>query len=147
MNRHYARVVAMQAVYEADFRSDPDIEGIVKRHFSNIGEKGENSDFTRELVEKVFLYHEEIDRQIEKVAPEWPIEQVAIIDRNILRLAICEMLYFETPPKVVINEAIELAKTFGSDNSSKFVNGVLGTVYRSLDKYKDENDEQTAENK
>jgi len=141
MNRHYARVVAMQAIYEADFRSDPDIEGIVKRHFSNIGEKGENLDFTRELVEKVFRHHEEIDQQIEKVAPEWPIEQVAIIDRNILRLAICEMLYFETPPKVIINEAIELAKTFGSESSSKFVNGVLGTVYRSMDKYKEEKDE------
>jgi len=142
MNRHYARVIALQSLYETDFRGTKidTATGIFKRHISNIGEDGENVEFASELIEKATSKESEIDSTIEKIAPEWPIEQVAIIDRNILRLAITELTYFDTPPKVVINEAIELAKTFGAEHSSKFVNGVLGTVYRQSPKYQEESD-------
>lgn len=139
MNRHYARVVALQSLYETDFNVKTDFTSIVKRHIKNLDLEGENIDMIYELVEKTVTNKDEIDKIIEKAAPEWPIGQVAIIDRNILRLAICELEYFNTPPKVIINEAIELAKTFGSETSSKFINGVLGTVYRESKKYnKDE---------
>ena len=89
----------------------------------------------RELVEGVLKNRKKLDSIIEKAAPEWPLEQVALVDRNVLRLGLYELLYgnrAEVPPKVAINEAIELAKTFGSDSSGKFVNGVLGTVYREI---------------
>jgi N utilization substance protein B len=138
MNRHYARVIALQALYEADFRNDPKTDRIINRHMKNIHESGENVEFASKLLEETTNNRVDFDKMIEKVAPEWPIDQVATIDRNILRLAICELEKFETPPKVVINEAIELAKTFGSETSSKFINGVLGTVYRQSEKYNSE---------
>jgi len=138
MNRHYARVIALQALYEADFKVEKDFGLIVKRHIENLELEGENIDLITELIDKTSRNIDKIDKTIESEAPEWPIDQVAIIDRNILRLAICELEHFNTPPKVVINEAIELAKTFGSETSSKFVNGVLGTVYRKSSKYKSE---------
>jgi len=138
MNRHYARVIALQVLYECDFRESKDVVGVLERHLNNLKVTGENLDFVKELVSKTSSRIPEIDKTIEKVAPDWPIEQVAMIDRNILRISICELNDFDTPPKVVINEAIELAKTFGSETSSKFVNGVLGTVYRKSDKYVEE---------
>src|SRR3989339_995540 len=135
MNRHYARVVAFQALYEADFKNITDTNKLFKRHVTNLELEGENIDFAKELVEKSKRNIDSIDKTIEGVAPEWPINQVAIVDRNILRMAICELTYFDTPPKVIINEAIEVAKTFGSETSAKFINGVLGTVYRNSEKY------------
>ena len=143
MNRHYARVIALQSLYENDFRgnSADSVEKIFSRHIVNIKEEGENVDFAEKLINKTIEKIDEIDTLIISVAPDWPIKQVAIIDRNILRLAICELLYFDTPPKVIINEAIELAKTFGAEHSSKFINGVLGTVYRQSDKYSEEIEE------
>jgi len=147
MNRHYARIIALQSLYENDFR-DPDtsdVEEIFSRHVKNIGEDGENVEFAKMIIEQTGKNKANIDKLIEKVAPEWPIEQVAIIDRNILRMSICELEYCDTPPKVVINEAIELAKTFGAEHSSKFINGVLGTVYRQSDKYKEEEKEKSDE--
>lgn len=135
MNRHYARVISFQVLYESDFREIHDIKALFKRHIGNLELDGENVEFARELVEKAYGARAELDKTIEEVAPEWPIEKVAVIDRNILRLAICELKYFDTPPKVVINESIEIAKTFGSETSSKFINGVLGTVYRKSEKY------------
>ena len=142
MNRHYARVVALQSLYESDFRGDENVREIFDRHLQNIDEDPENTDFAKDLVSKTRKEVSKIDESVEKYAPDWPIEQVAIIDRNILRMAICELLEFDTPPKVVINEAIELAKSFGSETSSKFVNGVLGSVYRNSDKYIEEKDEK-----
>jgi len=130
MNRHYARVVAMQVLYEADFNKNPDSRVILKRHLANLELSGENIEFLHQLVEKTTSHKKDIDELIVDIAPEWPIDQVATIDRNILRLAIFELKFTETPPKVIINEAIELAKTFGSEASSKFINGVLGTAYR-----------------
>jgi N utilization substance protein B len=144
MNRHYARVIALQSLYENDFRgnnADP-VCDIFSRHIENIHEEGENVEFAEKLISKTTKKVDEIDALIISVAPDWPIEQVAIVDRNILRLSICELMYFDTPPKVIINEAIELAKTFGAEHSSKFINGVLGTVYRQSDRYSAE----TAEN-
>lgn len=139
MNRHYARIVAMQALYEADFRKSQDVTKILGRQIERLeNDDSENVEFSKNLVSICGEKSEEIDKMIEKVAPEWPIDQVATIDRNILRLAICELLHFDTPPKVVINEAVELGKTFGSGTSSKFINGVLGTVYRESNKF--END-------
>ena len=147
MNRHYARVIALQSLYENDFRDSAkkDAADIFLRHIDNINEDGENVDFAKKLIKKTRAEREEIDKTIVEVAPEWPIEQVAIIDRNILRLAICELNFFETPPKVVINEAIELAKTFGAEHSSKFINGVLGTVFRKSDKFKEDTQEEKHE--
>jgi len=138
MNRHYARVIALQSLYESDFRDNIDVAGIFDRHLQNIGEDPENTNFAKDLLNKTRKNFSEIDKTIEKYAPEWPIEQVAILDRNILRMAVGELMFFDTPPKVIINEAIELAKSFGSETSSKFVNGVLGSVYRNSDKYIDE---------
>lgn len=147
MNRHYARVIALQVLYECDFRESDNIEDVLQRHLKNLKVSGENLDFVEELVSKTSSSIKQIDKTIENVAPDWPIEQVAMIDRNILRISICELKDFDTPPKVVINEAIELAKTFGSETSSKFVNGVLGTVYRKSDKYTDEDERKKDEDK
>jgi N utilization substance protein B len=140
MNRHYARTVAMQAMYESDFKSSDTGKEILLRQLKKIEQEDnkENFEFAKDLVEKASNSRNEIDKMIEQTAPEWPINQVAVIDRNIIRLAICELLNFETPPKVVINEAIELGKTFGSETSSKFINGVLGTVYRKSNRYQNE---------
>jgi len=141
MNRHYARSIALQSIYESDFRKSGNPEEIFKRHLKNIGKNldTENAEFALELIRKVGSTGDVIDEQIKNSAPDWPLNQIAVIDRNILRLSICELNYFDTPPKVVINEAVELAKTFGSEKTSKFINGVLGTIYRQSNKYKVEN--------
>lgn len=142
MNRHYARSIALQSIYEADFRASNASKEIYKRHLENIGEDmaAENVEFALKLIEKLQATVGDIDDMIKKSAPDWPLDQIATIDRNILRLSICELLYFDTPPKVVINEAVELAKTFGSEKTSKFINGVLGTIYRTSNKYKAEDE-------
>ena len=145
MNRHYARSIALQTLYEADFRSSLDlntVKDIYRRHINNVekNKEDENAKFTLEIIEKTINNIKEIDTIIINAAPDWPIEQIATLDRNALRLAIAELNYFETPPKVIINEAVELAKTFGSQASPKFVNGVMGTVYRESNKYKEEDD-------
>ena len=142
-NRHLLRSIAMQSLYEADFRSSHDSPRIFDRHLDNIDDDKENSDFAMELVQKTQENISTIDETIEKFAPEWPIEQVAVLDRNILRMAVSELFYFDTPPKVIINEAIEIAKAYGSETSSKFVNGVLGSVYRNSDKYVEESDDKS----
>lgn len=104
----------------------------------NIGEFGsglEDTQFVSDLVDGVLSHLEQLDAIIEKAAPQWPIEQIAVVDRNILRLGLYELLFGsrdEVPPKVAINEAIELAKSFGGESSGKFVNGVLGTIYREI---------------
>lgn len=138
-NRHLGRIVALQSLYEYDFRlecKDPDVsvESILDRNINRYSETIEDKDFIRALVVGVVKSIDDMDGTIQPVAPEWPIEQIARIDRNILRMSVWELKNSpDVPPKVVINEAVELAKSFGSDNSSKFVNGVLGTVYRKID--------------
>lgn len=136
-NRHLQRSVAMQSLFEWDFHgnNDKNFREILKRNISEFAPGLEDAVFASHLVEGALRERKTIDKLIEKCAPEWPLEQVTLVDRNILRLGIYELMfgnYDEVPPKVAINEAIELAKTFGSDSSSRFVNGVLGTIYREM---------------
>jgi len=126
--RRKARVLALQALYEIDSVGHK-TEEVVTRLLANEALSDENAAFTRELVSGVIQNKEKIDQNIRRFAPAWPIEQIPVIDRNILRLAIFELLFDnKAPVKVAINEAVELAKKFGSDSSPKFVNGVLGSV-------------------
>jgi len=136
-NRHLGRIVALQTLYEQDFRrevNDPglDLEDVLARNIARYEETIEDKAFIESLVSGVAGKENELDDIIRPVAPEWPIEQIARMDRVILRIGVFELLFEENvPPKVVINEAVELAKAFGGDNSSKFINGVLGTVLRN----------------
>ena len=124
--RHKARTIALQALYEIDSVARQP-EAVTERLLGEAGLSEENSAFVRELVNGTIKHKEEIDRNIQKHATAWPVNQIALIDRNILRLAIFEILFDnKVPVKVAVSEAVELAKTFGSDKSSKFVNGVLG---------------------
>ena len=126
--RRRARVLAFQALYEVDSVGH-DTEVVVNHLLAKEGLSEENAAFVRELVGGVIRNKKKIDHNIKNLAPAWPIEQIPIVDRNILRLAIFEILLDnKVPVKVAINEAVELAKTFGSDSSPKFVNGVLGSV-------------------
>lgn len=136
-NRHLGRIVALQSLYEYEFRageSNVSIHDIVERNISRYEDAIEDRAFVTELIEGVISCQEELDEKLQPIAPGWPIDQIARIDRAILRIGLYELLYRAgtVPPKVVINEAVELAKAFGSDNSSKFVNGVLGTALRTL---------------
>ncbi|HOE74379.1 MAG TPA: transcription antitermination factor NusB [bacterium] len=131
MNRHFARIVAMQSLYEWDFRGESDPLTIFRRNCDTLQSKVDE-DFVSKIINAVITHKKEIDDLIVKSAPEWPLQQIALVDRNILRIAVAELLYCEgVPPKVVINEAVELAKEYGSEASGKFVNGVLGTIYRN----------------
>ena len=136
-NRHLSRSIAMQSLFEWDFKSQKseNLDEIISRNILEFGPGMEDESFVFDLVKKTIEHQAEIDKLIEKCAPEWPLAQVTVVDRNILRLGIYEVLfgnYEEVPPKVAINEAIELAKTFGGESSGRFVNGVLGTIYREL---------------
>jgi len=126
--RHKARMLALQALYEIDsVARQPDTA--IDRLLSEADLSGEIKEFSRALVSGTMKNKEKIDRNIKKYAPAYPVEQLAIIDRNILRLAIFEILFDnKVPVKVAVNEAVELAKTFGSEKSAKFINGVLGSV-------------------
>lgn len=126
--RRRARIAALQALYEADCAGHDLGQAIEERlEEADLPEAGD--EFARALTHGVRREREQLDAQIAHYAPEWPVEQIAIIDRNVLRLAIYELLYGqETPLKVAINEAVELAKLFGSDSSGRFVNGVLGSL-------------------
>ena len=126
--RRKARVLAFQVLYEVD-AAGHQAERVVNHLLARGGWSQENSVFVRELVSGVIQNKEKIDLNIQDFAPAWPIEQIPVVDRNILRLAIFEVLLDnKVPVKVAINEAVELAKTFGGGNSSRFVNGVLGSV-------------------
>ena len=126
--RRKARVIALQSLYEID-ATGHDVEAVLAHILADSGLSEENAVFARELVRGVIENEEKIDHNIQSFAPAWPIEQISVVDRNILRLAIFEILLDKrVPVKVAINEAVELAKTFGSENSSRFINGVLGSV-------------------
>jgi N utilization substance protein B len=126
--RHKARMLALQALYEVDSVNRAP-EAVTERLIADSPFAGENADFVRELVNGTVKNREAIDGNIHKFAPAWPVDQLATVDRNILRLAIFEILYNnKVPVKVAVNEAVELAKTFGSEGSAKFINGVLGSV-------------------
>jgi len=126
--RRQARILALQSLYEAD-TTGHDAAETLERLLEGSDATDEVKTFARELVGGAVTERQRLDDVIAQVAPAWPIEQMATIDRNILRLAILEILLNNrTPVKAAINEAVELAKSFGSDNSAKFVNGVLGSV-------------------
>ncbi len=126
--RRKARALALQALYEVD-SAGHDANEVLDHLLAEEKLPEENANFTRELVKGVIQNRGKIDQNIKSFAPAWPLEQIPVVDRNILRLAIFEILLNnKVPVKVAINEAVELAKTFGSDNSFKFVNGVLGSV-------------------
>jgi len=126
--RRKARMLALQALYEADSAGHKAEQAIVHL-LDNAGLSEDNRTFACQLVNGVIHNREEIDRNIRQFAPAWPLEQIPAVDRNILRLAIFEILFDdEVPVKVAVNEAVELAKKFGSDSSPRFVNGVLGSV-------------------
>lgn len=128
-SRRRARVLALQALYEADVVGHPAVE-VLERLVEDAETQLEAAVFARELVDGVLANLPPIDQAIAEAAPNWPLTQMAKVDKNVLRLAIFEVLFNNTrvPPKAAINEAVELAKTFGSDSSSRFINGVLGTV-------------------
>jgi transcription antitermination protein NusB len=139
-SRHLSRIVALQSLYEWDFSGRP-IEEILARNLSEHEKSLDDDSFVRRIVDGVIREHDKIDELIIKAAPEWPLDQVAVIDKSVLRIGIYELLYEEeVPPKVAINEAVELAKAFGGENSSKFINGVLGTIYRASPRYIPEED-------
>ncbi len=137
-SRHLSRSIAMQSLYEWDFSGrKPDLTKTVEKNLREFGPGLEDPSFTWQLVTGVIQHLQKINKIIEKAAPEWPINQISIIDRNVLRIGLYELLYADkaaVPPKVAINESIELAKSFGGESSGKFINGVLGTVYKEIEK-------------
>ena len=134
-NRHLARTVAMQSLFEWDFNGQQEsIDAVVDRNLLQFAPKLSEPEFVRALVAGVVEKMPDIDALISKTAPEWPLDQITPVDRNVLRLGIYELMFLkEIPPKVAINEAVEIGKTFGGENSGKFVNGVLGTLFKDMD--------------
>jgi len=148
MSRRKARFVAFQSLFERDFqefkKDKLDGDAILKRNIEEFA-GNEQKEFIEFLFRGVLKNQPVIDAMIEKAAPEWPLSQINLIDRNVLRLGIFELIFGDhqtVPPKVAINEAIEIAKAFGSDSSGRFVNGVLGTIYRELKKTEGDKEEE-----
>jgi len=126
----------MQTLFEWDFRgySDADVEAVLTHDRQEFAPDFDDHGFAQQLIRGVLKHQQPIDQLIGKFAPQWPIEQITMVDRNILRIGIFELKFSngEIPPKVAINEAIELAKSFGGESSGKFVNGVLGSIYKEM---------------
>ena len=136
-NRHLSRSVALQSLFEWDFRGQPkaQLKEITTHVCEEFAPGMDKKDFVYDLVFGIEKNMDKIDALIGKSAPDWPIDQITTVDRNVLRIGIYELQYAkadDVPPKVAINEAIELAKTFGGASSGKFVNGVLGTIYKEM---------------
>ncbi|HMH31187.1 MAG TPA: transcription antitermination factor NusB [Methylomirabilota bacterium] len=138
-NRHLGRIIALQTLYEQELRQDSDdktfvLSEVLDRNIERYKDTLDDIDFIKQLVAGVNKQSDKLDAKLQPVAPEWPIDQIARMDRLVLRIGLYELENeADVPPKVVINEAVELAKAFGGDNSSKFVNGVLGTLLRERD--------------
>lgn len=149
-NRHLGRIIALQTLYEQEFRLDAgdtqlDIAEILERNTARYRDMVDDIDFITRLVNGVITHEKQLDAKLQPVAPEWPIDQIARMDRIVLRIGLYELENeADVPPKVVINEAVELAKAFGGENSSKFVNGVLGTLLRQKDGSPEEPKAKTA---
>ena len=154
-NRHLGRIISLQSLYELEFRNkagdaDADISTIIAKNIEPYEKALGDTEFVYNLTTGVSDKAKELDEELKPLAPEWPISSIAAIDRNILRMGLYELKYCgdKVPPKVAINEAVELAKAFGSDNSSRFINGVLGTAFRQIDPEaatKDNHEQRTAE--
>jgi N utilization substance protein B len=129
-------MIALQALFEWDFSNEEhDASKSAEHHIEQLDKKFDDTDFTKELIAGVVKQTAELNALIEKYAPDWPLDQITTVDRNVLRIGIYELLFSaeDIPPKVAINEAIELAKAFGGDSSGRFVNGVLGSIFRDLE--------------
>lgn len=138
-NRHLGRIIVLQSLYEYEFRTKAgdetaDIDSIVAKDIEPYAKALGDTEFVYGLARAVSGKFPELDQILQPMAPEWPLDTIAAIDRNILRMGLYELQSSaeQVPPKVAINEAVELAKAFGSENSSKFINGVLGTAYRQI---------------
>jgi len=136
-NRHLSRSIVLQTLFEWDFLNSANgkIKDVLKRNLKEFAPGFDDDTFVFSLIDQVLKKRAMVDEIIEKAAPDWPLNKISIIDRNILRIGLTELLFGdrkEVPPKVAINEAIELAKTFGGENSGKFINGVLGAVYKEI---------------
>ena len=148
-SRHIARSIVLQSLYEIDFNSargrdkkenNLGIDEALKRNAEEFGPGVDEHEFINNLAHGVLNHQSQIDDIIVKSAPEWPLNQITIVDRNVLRIGIYELLFGDkqqVPPKVAINEAIELAKGYGGESSGRFVNGVLGTIFREMEKTND----------
>ncbi|NQU99673.1 MAG: transcription antitermination factor NusB [Parcubacteria group bacterium] len=141
-NRHLLRTVVMQTLYEWDFykKDAKRIDDFIKENMQEFVKSQDGVEFVKEEVEGVMKEIASIDKVIEEAAPDWPLDQIAMVDRNVLRLGVYELLFAEDiPPKVAINEAIELGKSFGGKSSGKFINGVLGGIYKNMPQEKQNN--------
>ncbi len=135
-NRHLARTLALQTLFEWDFHGMPEdqLQRMLDYNFVEFAPDFDDQGFAKTLLTGVVTKIKEIDKLIVKYAPEWPLDQITIIDRNVLRIGIFELKFSsEIPPKVAINESIELAKSFGGESSGKFINGVLGSIYKVME--------------
>ncbi|MDD4290399.1 MAG: transcription antitermination factor NusB [Patescibacteria group bacterium] len=132
-NRHLSRVIILQTLFAWDFnKTQGNPQNILEYTEKEFGADKDDIEFTKNLLKGIVDKWKNINDLIIKYAPEWPLKQIAIIDRNILRIGIYELKFENLPPKVAINEAIELSKNYGGDNSSKFINGVLGSIYKEM---------------
>lgn len=136
-NRHLSRSIVLQSLFEWDFtgHTQTDVDELLERNIEEFAPGLNDTTFMAGLLKNVLAKQTELDLIIEKAAPAWPIDRISVVDRNVLRIGLYELLFgerTEVPPKVAINESIELAKTFGGENSGKFVNGVLGAVYKEI---------------
>ena len=139
-NRHLGRIISLQSLYEYEFRekagdTEADLDSIIAKNIEPYDKALGDTEFVYNLTHGVAERFDELDKDLKPLAPEWPISSIAAIDRNVLRMGLYELKFCgdKVPPKVAINEAVELAKAFGSDNSSRFINGVLGTAFRQID--------------
>ena len=139
-NRHLARTIAMQILFEWDFNNKSQkLSKVIERNLHDFAPGLKGVAFVENLVRGVTKNWDSINEKIVKYAPEWPIDKITVIDRNILRLGIYELLFLkEVPPKVAINESIEIAKAYGGDSSGRFINGVLGALYRDIEANEDD---------
>jgi transcription antitermination protein NusB len=134
-NRHLARTIAMQTLFSWDFngRKEQNLNNLIEQNFKQFAPKFNDHGFVKSIINGVIKHEEKIDGYITKYATEWPLDQITIVDRNILRIGVYELIFDQDiPSKVAINEAIEIAKTFGGESSGKFVNGVLGAIYKDV---------------
>jgi len=141
--RHLVRTIVLQSLFEWDFYNKKvNLVDILERNMKRFGEDVDEPEFAWRIVKGITEHLNKIDEVIKKAAPDWPLNQIALVDRNVLRIGLYELMYAdkkEVPPKVAINEAIEMVKNFGGINSPKFINGVLGAVYREMQKSGDTN--------
>ena len=148
-NRHLSRTIAMQSLFAWDFNGKKEeLKSVIENNIKEFARNIDDTEFIYALAEGVAKNLADLDAIIAKTAPEWPIDQITLVDRNVLRLGIYELMFLkDVPPKVAINEAVELAKTYGGESSGKFLNGVLGTLYKEMNLEKEGKEELSPNHK